>query len=217
MTDPLDPTRRALLAGAMAAASATTGAAAQPQAAPLITILGDSITSGYGLTAAQALPAQLQAALGRLGVRVQVRGAARAGDTTADGLRRVDSVPRASRLVVVALGGNDLLRGLPFAQVRSNLDAIVRRLQARGLSVMLAGMRAPPELGAFARTFDAVFSGVARERNVAFYPFLLEGVALDPRYNQPDRVHPNAAGARVIAERLAPSVARALRGAQPGA
>jgi len=214
MTDPSDTTRRDLIVGVAAAAFATT---AQAQAVPVITLLGDSITSGFGLPAAQALPVQLQAALARLNVRAQVRGSARPGDTTADGFRRVDGVPRGSRLVVVALGGNDLLQGLPFAQVRANLDAIVRRLQARGLPVLLAGMRAPPELGAFARGFDEVFSGVARARGVAFYPFLLEGVALDPRYNQRDRVHPNAAGVRIIAERLAPAVARALRGPRPRA
>ena len=215
MSATSDPTRRALIAGAAAAAVAACAPAAteaQPAAPALVTVLGDSLTSGYGLSTAEALPAQLQAALVRSGVRATVRSVARAGDTTADGLRKVDQVPAGSRVVVVALGGNDLLQGLPFAQTRSNLDAIVRRLQARGFRVVLAGMQAPLELGAFARSFGALFAEVARERRVdAFYPFLLQGVALDPRYNQRDRIHPNAAGARIIAERLAPVVAGVLR------
>lgn len=210
MTEFNDITRRAALAGAAASAASLPGVA-EAQTPPVVTILGDSITAGYGLPARDALPVQLQAALQRQGVRAAVRGAGVSGDTTAGGLRRVGQVRDDTRVAVVALGGNDLLQLIPFNQTQANLDAIVQRLQGRGFTVVLAGMRAPPELGAFAVQFDQVFATVARRRNVIFYPFLLDGVALDPRYNQSDRVHPNAQGVRIIADRLAPVIARALR------
>lgn len=203
-------TRRVALVGAAAAAAALPNIA-EAQTPPVVTILGDSITAGYGLPARDALPVQLQASLARQGVRAVVRGAGVSGSTSAGGLRRVDQVRDDTRVAVVALGGNDLLQLIPFAQTQANLDAIVQRLQRRGFTVVLAGMRAPPELGAFAVQFDQVFAEVARRRNVIFYPFLLDGVALDPRYNQSDRVHPNAQGVRIIADRLAPVVARALQ------
>ena len=214
MTDRTDITRRAALgalAAAVAGCSAATTSPAEAQTPPVVTILGDSITAGYGLPAREALPVQLQAALGRIGVAATVRGAGVSGDTTAGGLRRVGQVRDDTRVAVVALGGNDLLNFVPFEQTRSNLDGIVRRLQARGFRVVLAGMQAPAELGAFAQAFGAIFARVARERGVAYYPFLLDGVALDERYNQDDLIHPNALGVRIIADRLAPVIARALR------
>ncbi|MDP3659393.1 arylesterase [Phenylobacterium sp.] len=222
--------RRAVLIGAAAALLAACGpsgksdpvaAAAAPSppvasAAPVVTVLGDSITAGYGLAAADALPAQLEAALAGEGVNVQVRGAGVSGDTTAGGLARVDfSVQDDSAVCVVALGGNDMLQGVAPSQVRANLDAIVGKLQARGVGVVLAGMRAPPQYGGYAADFDKVFVQVAKTRKVALYPFLLDGVALDHRFNQDDGIHPNPQGVRLIAERLAPVVAEALRKARP--
>jgi acyl-CoA thioesterase-1 len=176
-------------------------------------VLGDSITAGLGLRAADALPAQLGAALARLGVMAQVRGAGVSGDTTADGLARVDfSVQADTDVCLVALGGNDLLQGRDPDAVRADLTAIVRRLKARRIGVVLAGLRAPPARSAsYAKTFDAVFPAVARTERVALYPFLLDGVALDPRLNQKDAIHPNPAGVRIIAQRLAPALAKALK------
>ena len=182
--------------------------------APVITILGDSITAGYGLRAQDALPAQLQLALARLGVHAVVRGAGVSGDTTAGGLGRVDfSVQSDTTLCIVALGGNDLLQGLDPGGARANLEAIVRRLKARRIAVVLCGLQAPRRLNAgYARGFNAVFPAVARAQGVSLYPNLLAGVELTPGLNQGDGIHPNPQGVKVIAARLAPVIARALRG-----
>jgi acyl-CoA thioesterase-1 len=184
--------------------------------AQVVTMLGDSITAGLGLPADAALPAQLHLALNRLGVANVVRGAGVSGDTTAGGAARVDfSVRPDTALVVVALGGNDLLQGIDPRVVRANLDKILARLARRGVRVVLAGIKAPPEIGSgYARDFDAAFTGAARAHHVAFYPDLLAGVARNPGLKQADGLHPNAAGARLIAARLAPVVAKAL--ARPG-
>jgi acyl-CoA thioesterase-1 len=178
----------------------------------IVTMLGDSITAGYGLPAADALPAQLALALKRLGSNAVVRAAGVSGDTSADGLARVGfSVQPDTEVCVVALGGNDLLQGLDPKALHDNLTAIVRSLKARRMTVILAGMRAPPAIGAgYARQFDAVYPGVARAEKAILYPFLLDGVALNSRLNQKDAIHPNAAGVKIIAARLAPVVARAL-------
>jgi len=178
----------------------------------VVTILGDSITAGLGLPAAEALPAQLHLALSRLGVANVVRGAGVSGDTTAGGAARVDfSVQPDTAVVVVALGGNDLLQGLDPRVIRANLEKILGRLAARRMGVVLAGIAAPPEIGrSYARDFDAVFAGLARTRRLPFYPDLLAGVGRNPALKQSDGVHPNAKGVRLIAGRLAPVVAKAL-------
>lgn len=207
---PPDPTRRtALWALAAVMAGGPVRAAGGPR---VITMLGDSITAGYGLAAADALPAQLAQALGRLGVSVIVRAAGVSGDTSADGLARVDfSVQADTALCLVALGGNDLLQGIEPSVVHDNLQAVVRKLKARKIPVLLAGMRAPPAIGAaYARAFDAVYPDLARAEHVALYPYLLDGVALDSRLNQKDGIHPNPAGVKIIAGKLAPVVARVL-------
>jgi acyl-CoA thioesterase-1 len=219
--------RRSILIGAGALAVAgcgrsdeeTDGAPAPtvmpPQATPapakIVTVLGDSITAGLGLPAADALPAQLEKALGASGLSVRVRAAGVSGDTTAGGLARVDfSVQDDTDLCVVALGGNDMLQGVDPSTVRANLQAIIDRLKARHIPVLLAGMRAPPQYGSYAADFDRVFTDLAKEDDVAAYPFLLQGVALDDRYNQPDGIHPNAAGVKVIVAGLAPVVTAEL-------
>ena len=207
------PTRRGLLGGLGLALAGprVSGAVARPG---IVTVLGDSITAGYGLAAADALPAQLGLALQRLGAPAQVRAAGVSGDTSADGLARVGfSVQADTAVCLVALGGNDLLQGVDPAVLRENLRAIVRKLKARGIAVVLAGMRAPAAIGAaYAREFNAVFPTLARAEQVALYPYLLDGVASDARLNQRDAIHPNAAGVKIIAGRLAPVVARALGG-----
>ena len=179
---------------------------------PIVTVLGDSITAGLGLASAQALPAQLESARDGLGLQVRVRADGVSGDTTAGGLARVDfSVQDDTDVCVVALGGNDLLQGVDPARVRANLDGIIRKLKARGMAVVLAGMRGPPQFGAYTQAYDAVFTSLAEEHGTYFYPFLLGGVALVERYNQADGIHPNAEGARIIARGLAPVVAAAVR------
>lgn len=202
-------TRRGWLTGALAAAASLSAA----KAPPVVTLLGNSITAGYGLPARAALPARLQAALAKLGVAARVRGAGVSGDTTADGLARVDfSVQADTAVCVVALGGNDLLQGLDPRATQANLAAIVKRLQARRIAVVLAGLTAPRVIGAgYARDFGAVFPAVARQTGAVLYPDLLAGVARDPRLNQADGIHPNAAGVDIIAARLGPVVARSLR------
>jgi acyl-CoA thioesterase-1 len=212
MTDDL--TRRAVLAAPLAfapAAACAAPATGRRGSAPVVTLLGDSITAGYGLPAADSLPVQLERELRAVGVNATVRGAAVTGSTTAGGLRRVDTVRADTDVCVVALGGNDLLNFLPPVETRSNLEQIVRRLKGRGMRVVLAGLQAPVELGAYARSFNAIFPAVAREQGVTLHNSFLQGVLLDSRYNQPDLVHPNAAGVRIIARRLAPVVAQALR------
>lgn len=176
---------------------------------PVVTILGDSITAGFGLPASAAFPARLQAELARLGKTATIRPAGVSGDTTAGGLARVDfSVQKDTTLCIVALGGNDLLQGLKPATTRANLDAIVRRLKARNIHVLLAGLAAPPAIGGgYARDFNAVFPAVAKAQRVALYPNLLAGAG---GLTQRDGIHPNAKGAAIIAQRLAPVVARAL-------
>jgi acyl-CoA thioesterase-1 len=207
-------TRRSVLALPLAVLA--TPARAAP--AKVVTILGDSITAGLGLPADAALPAQLHLALSRLGVANVVRGAGVSGDTTAGGAARVDfSVAADTAVVVVALGANDLLQGIEPRVMRANLDRILNRLAERRMRVVLAGIRAPTEIGRnYARDYDAAFASVAKAHRVAFYPDLLAGVARNPALNQADGLHPNAAGARVIAARLAPVVAHSLSQRPPG-
>jgi acyl-CoA thioesterase-1 len=202
------PTRRAVVAALLIPPAARAAGRA-----PVVTVLGDSITAGYGLPAAQALPAQLEAALAALGVPARVRAAGVSGDTTAGGLARLDfSVQPDTAVCVVVLGGNDLLQGVEPAETRANLDRIVKRLKARRISVVLAGGRAPGRsLGAYGRAFDQVFPAVAATNRIALAPDLLAGISDRPEMKQADGLHPNAAGARLIARRLAPEVARALR------
>jgi acyl-CoA thioesterase-1 len=204
--------RRALLALAVAAAAAPPALFAARRL-PVVTILGDSITAGLGLPAAAALPAQLADALARRGAPATVRGAGVSGDTSADGLARLDfSVQADTAVCLVALGGNDLLQGLDPKVTRANLTAIVTRLKTRRIAVVLAGQSAPRAVGAgYAREFDAVFPAVAGAAHAPLYPDLLAGVPAALR--QGDGLHPNAAGVKVIAAGLAPLVARALAGA----
>lgn len=208
-TRPLFLSRRTLVVAGLAALPGSALAAN----GPVVTMLGDSITAGFGLPQADSLPIQLHVALQKLGVANIVRGAGVSGDTTQDGAARVDfSVRPDSRVVIVALGGNDLLQGVDPKTTRANLEQIVRRLKQRHMGVILCGLHAPPERGAgYARDFDAVFPSVARSEGVTLYPDLLAGVARNPALNQADAIHPNAKGAQIIAARLAPLVAKELK------
>lgn len=203
------PTRRLLLAAPLLLAAGPVLAAPRTK---IVTVLGDSITAGYGLQARSAFPYQLQLALTKLGAPAQVRAAGVSGDTTAGGLARVDfSVRKDTDVVVVALGANDLLQGQDPKRTRANLDGIIKKLKARRIGVVLTGIAAPVEVGGgYARDFNAIFPALARTHGVAFYPNLLAGVARQPSLNQSDGIHPNARGAAIIAARLAPVVAKAL-------
>ena len=187
-------------------------ALAAPASARVVVALGDSLTSGFGVAPDEAWPALIEARLKREGYPYRVVNAGVSGDTTAGGLRRVDWVLRnRPEVAVVALGANDGLRGLGTDAMEANLLAIVERLQTGGARVLLAGMEVPPNYGAvYARAFRGVFPEVARRTGAALMPFLLDGVAADPRLNQADGVHPNAAGHRAIAERLWPHLVALL-------
>jgi acyl-CoA thioesterase-1 len=173
-----------------------------------IAVLGDSLTTAYGLALEEGFPAQLERRLREAGHDCMVLDAGVGGDTTAGGLARVDWMlaDRPSH-VIVELGGNDGLRALPPEQMEQNLDAIVSRLQADGVAVLLAGMRAPPNLGrTYGEAFAGVFAAVAERHAVPLYPFFLDGVAANPELTQGDGIHPTAAGIRVIVERILPTV-----------
>jgi acyl-CoA thioesterase-1 len=202
------PSRRRFLLGL----GLMTQIAAAPKP-PIVTVLGDSITAGLGLPARDAMPAQLQAALGRLGVSAIVRAAGVSGDTSGGGLARVGfSVAPDTRVCVVALGGNDLLQGVEPAQTKANLRGILQKLKARRIGAVLVGVGAPPAIGAsYAREFNAVYPGLAREFGVPLYANILAGVNRNAALMQRDGVHPNAVGAKRIGEALAPIVAQALK------
>ena len=186
---------------------------APARAEPVVAALGDSLTAGFGVAADEAWPARVEARLRAEGYAYSVVNAGVSGDTSAGGLRRLDWVLRAApEVVIVALGANDGLRGQDPKALRENLDLIVRRLRQAGARVLLAGMRVPPNYGAaYTREFAAVFPDVARRHGAALMPFLLDGVAADPRLNQPDGLHPTAAGHQAIADRLWPHLRPLLR------
>jgi acyl-CoA thioesterase-1 len=203
-----------LLASLFAAASMALAAPALAKPTQIVA-LGDSLTAGYGLDPGQAFPEQLEAALKARGLDVTVTNAGVSGDTSSDGLARLDwSVPADAEMVIVELGANDALRGIDPAITRKALSEILARLKARSQTVLLAGMLAPRNLGEdYATRFDAIYPELARQYGVAFYPFFLEGVATDASLNQPDGLHPTAAGVAKIVAAMLPTVVRVLKAA----
>lgn len=188
-------------------------------AAPLkLLAFGDSLVHGYGLPDGATFPEQLEAALRERGQEVEVINGGNSGDTTAAGLARLDwALADAPDAVLVELGANDGLRGLDPAETEANLDAILTRLRDEGLPVLLAGMLAPRNLGAdYAAAFDALYPRLAEKHDVAFYPFFLEGVAMESTLNQADGIHPNAEGVQAIVESILPYVVRLLDSARAG-
>lgn len=183
-----------------------------PGSERVVVALGDSLTAGFGVAPDEAWPALVEARLKREGYPYRVVNAGVSGDTTAGGLRRVDWVLRnRPDVAVVALGANDGLRGLGTDAMEANLLAIVERLRGGGARVLVAGMEVPPNYGAaYARAFRGVFPDVARRTGAALMPFLLDGVAADPRLNLADGIHPNAAGHRAIADRVWPHLVTLL-------
>jgi acyl-CoA thioesterase-1 len=178
------------------------------QAAVKIVVLGDSLAAGFGLPAEASFPSRLALALTRKGLDVSVINAGVSGDTASGGLARLDwSVPEGTDAVIVELGANDMLRGVEPAVTRKALDETITRLKARNVAVLLCGMRAAPNMGsAYGRAFDAIFPALASTHGVVFYPFFLEGVAGDRQLNQPDGLHPTAAGVDAIVARILPKV-----------
>ncbi len=180
------------------------------RAATTIKILafGTSLVQGYGLPPGTDLPAVLQAKLVGAGIPAKVINAGVSGDTSADGLSRVDwSLADKPDAAIVELGSNDALRGLDPGETQKNIAAILARFQAAHVPVLLLGMKAPRNLGAaYDRSFDAIFASLAQHYRVMLYPFVLEGVALDPKLNQADGIHPNPQGVQTIAARLFPYV-----------
>ncbi|MEO7794261.1 MAG: arylesterase [Thermoanaerobaculia bacterium] len=208
-------TDRAATPGAIVAAP---GAPALPQ----VVFLGDSLTAGLGLGEEAAYPAVVGNLLAERGVAVRVVNAGVSGDTSAGGLARVDwLLSLKPAIVVVALGANDGLRGQPVASIEANLREIVRRSLAAGARVVLAGMKMPPNYGPdYTRDFEGLYKRLAGEFELPFIPFLLEGVAADPKLNQADGIHPTAEGqrlvARSVADALQPLVAAVAHAREPG-
>jgi acyl-CoA thioesterase-1 len=170
--------------------------------------LGDSLTAGYGLPAEAAFPVVLETQLRARGHKVEIANAGVSGDTSQAGLERLDwSVPDGTDGVIVSLGANDALRGIDPRQTAKALEEIVSRLKQRNIAVMVAGMLAPPNLGAdYGRRFEAVYTDLVARHGLVLYPFFLDGVVGDRRLNLPDGIHPTAQGIRVIVERILPTV-----------
>lgn len=181
----------------------------------LVVAFGDSLFAGYGLEQDEGLVPALERALRADGVNARVVSAAVSGDTSAAGLQRLafalDGLPRKPDLVVVGLGGNDMLRGLPPEQTRANLVAILDVLKERGIPAMLSGMRGSPNMGAeYIAAFDPIYTDLAAEYEVPLYPFTLDGVIGKRDLMLPDGIHPNPEGVAVMARGIAPVVAKAL-------
>lgn len=187
---------------AAAPRATATASVSRTDARPRVVVLGDSLTAGLGLDARQAYPSLLQERVDAEGLGYTVVNAGVSGDTSAGGVSRLDwSLDGDVRVLIVALGGNDGLRGLPVEELRHNLSTIIRSAQRRNIRVILAGMEAPPNLGpAYVSSFRQVYRDLAHEHGVPFVPFLLEGVAGDPSLNQRDGIHPTADGARIVAD-----------------
>jgi len=179
------------------------------QAAPIqIVALGDSLTAGYGLPDKDGFVPRLQAALAAKGVAATVANAGVSGDTSSDGLARLDwSVPEGTQAVILELGANDMLRGIKPEVTRGALDKILQRLTARHIAVMLCGMRAAPNLGAdYGQAFERIYPELAAKYGTLLYPFFLDGAAGDLKLTQQDGMHPNATGVGVIVERILPKI-----------
>ena len=173
-----------------------------------IVAFGDSLMAGYRLAPGDAFPVKLEKALRAKGLNVEVANAGVSGDTTAAGLSRVDwAVPDGTEIVILELGANDALRGLPPAVVRRNLETTIQRVKAKGAAVLLAGMYAPKNWGDdYAKRFDAMYPELAKAHGLTLYPFFLDGIALRAELNLDDGLHPNPKGVDVIVERIVPVV-----------
>lgn len=201
-----------LIVLALVAALGAWGGARGSAEAGTIVALGDSLTAGYGLPADAAFPAQLETYLKSRGHDWRVVNAGVSGDTSAGGLARLDwALGDKPDIMIVELGANDGLRGLPVEAMESNLDQILARLKTEGITIVLSGMRAPPNMGPdYAEAFAAVYPRLAAKHGATLDPFFLEGVAAEPALNQPDGIHPTAEGVRRIVARLGPLIEQAI-------
>ena len=195
----------AVLFTGMAGAEAQRPSAAAPVK---IVALGDSLTAGFNLPASAAFPARLERALKDKGIAVEIANAGVSGDTASGGLARLDwSVPEGTQAVILELGANDMLRGIDPRVTQSALEAIVRRLKERHIAVLLAGMRAIPNLGGtYVQGFETIYPELAKKYDLVFYPFFLDGIAGVTKFNQPDGLHPTGSGIDVVVEGILPKV-----------
>ena len=212
----------AILAPAMVAGDLAHGAAQMPQksAQPVrVLAFGDSLTQGYGVPPGTEFPARLERALNAKGLDVTVINAGVSGETSAGGLARIDWLlgdgKNGPDAAIVELGANDGLRGLSATEMEKNLDSILAKFKSRGIPVLFAGMKAPRNFGElYATDYDAVFPRLAMKYEALFYPFFLEGVALDRALVQPDGLHPNPAGVDAIVKGIAPLAERLVQQAR---
>ncbi len=174
----------------------------------VIVAFGDSLTAGYGLPESESFPAQLEAALKARGKDVSVINAGVSGDTTSAALQRLDwALPQDASAVIVELGGNDALQGIPPEATKANLAKIIEAVKSKGLPVLLAGMESPRNMGKdYVDAFHAIYPALAAQYGVVFYPFFLDGVALDDELMQGDGIHPNAKGVAKIVANMMPNV-----------
>ncbi len=168
---------------------------------PKIIAFGDSLTAGFGLAKNESYPYLLQKKLDSEGYKYEVKDVGVSGDTTIGGLERIDWTlgQENIEILILELGANDMMRNIPVAQMKDNLEKIILKAKAKNIKVLLCGMLAPPSLGReYSRDFISVFPDLASKHKIEFVPFLLEGVALDPKLNQADGIHPNAEGAKIM-------------------
>ncbi|MEM9733110.1 MAG: arylesterase [Pseudomonadota bacterium] len=184
---------------------------------PKIVVLGDSLVAAYQLPQAEGYPAQLQKALDAAGVKAQIIGAGVSGDTTSGGLARLAwSVPEGTDAVLLELGANDALRGLPPETTSNNLTTMIEQLQSRSIKVALFGMLAPPNMGAdYEAKFNPIYGELSEKYDLPLYPFFLDGVLTKPEFLLPDGIHPNADGVKIMVEKTLPLVKRFVESLPP--
>lgn len=197
-----EPETNGAAAKAPAPAPAPAAESEEADPRPKVVCLGDSLTAGLGLVETQAYPSLLQKRIDGADLEFEVVNAGVSGDTSAGGLRRLEWVLKGDvKVLIVALGGNDALRGLSVADMKQNIASIIEQARGRGILVVLAGMEAPPNYGPeYASAFRQTFMDLARQYRVTYIPFLLDKVAGEPSLNQGDGIHPNAKGAEIMAD-----------------
>ncbi|MEO0328589.1 MAG: arylesterase [Pseudomonadota bacterium] len=178
-----------------------------------LVILGDSLVAGYGLAPGEAYPEQLGKVLGEKGIEIEIINAGVSGDTSSGGLARLDWSVGEADAVILELGANDALRGIPVEITKKNLENIIVRLKSQEKAIMLVGMMAPPNMGKiYGDGFNSIFPELVAKHDIAFYPFFLDGVAADPELNQADGIHPTKQGIAIMVERSLPVVTQWLNG-----
>lgn len=187
--------------------------AAKADQTKVLVALGDSLTAGYGLAQDVAFTTQLEASLKAQGLDIRVENAGVSGDTSTGGAQRLDwALGNGADFVLLELGANDALRGIEPSITRKSLIEIIEKLQKKNIPVFLAGMKAPPNMGPeYQKEFDGIYPDLAKQYNLAFYPFFLDGVAAEPSLNQDDAIHPNKDGVAVIVEKMTPSLVSFIR------